>query len=95
MKRAQITMDDYLVHIKKTKEDLVKEWTPTAEKRAKLQLVLNEIAKTENIKAIPDEVDQEVSNLLSQHEGADEARVRTYVESVLTNEEVMKKLESY
>lgn len=93
LERAQLKMEDYLGHIKKTKEDLTKEWTPMAEKRAKLQLVLNEIAKKENITPDPSLVDHEVSHLLEQYKDADEKRVRVYIASVLTNEAVMKKLE--
>ncbi|HEU4677716.1 MAG TPA: trigger factor [Candidatus Paceibacterota bacterium] len=93
LKRAQLTMDDYLAHIKKTKEDLKTEWTPSAEKRAKLQLVLNAIAKKEAITADPELVESEVANLLLRYKDADKQRVRTYVESVLANEAVMKKLE--
>lgn len=91
--RANLKMDDYLTHIKKTKEDLLKEWTPAAEKRAKLQLILNEIAKKEDVKADPSLVDTQVDQLKEQYKDADEARVRVYVESVLTNEAVMKLLE--
>ncbi len=91
--RAQLKIDDYLGHIKKTKEDLKKEWTPSAEKRAKLQLVLNAIAERESIKPDPSLVDQEVSRLLEQYKDADEKRVRVYVESILMNDAVMKKLE--
>jgi len=93
LKRAQLKMDDYLNHIKKTKEDLIKEWTPSAEKHAKLQLVLNEIAKKENITPDPSLVDHEVSHILEQYKDADEKRVRVYVSSILTNEAVLKKLE--
>lgn len=92
--RAGLTMDSYLEHIKKSKEDLVQEWTPAAKKRAKLQLILNEIAKKEETKPDPSMVDQEVSRLLEEHKDADEERVRVYVASVLTNEEVMKMLEN-
>lgn len=93
LERAQLKMDDYLEHVKKTKEDLVKEWTLNAEKRAKLQLVLNEIAKKENITPDAGTLDHEVSHLLEQYKDADEKRVRVYVASVLTNEAVLKKLE--
>lgn len=92
--RAQLKMEDYLGHIKKTKEDLIKEWTPSAEKRAKLQLVLNEIGKKESIVPDPSLVDHEVSNLLEHYKDADEKRVRIYVTSTLTNEAVLKKLEA-
>lgn len=93
LKRANLNMDDYLAHIKKSREDLVKEWTPAAEKRAKLQLVLNEIAQKEEVTADPELVKTQVEQLKEQYKDADEARVRIYVESILTNEAVMKMLE--
>jgi trigger factor len=93
LERAQLKVDDYLTHIKKTREDLKKEWTPSAEKRAKLQLVLNEIAKVEKIEADPSLVDAQTDTLLAQYKDADEKRVRVYVTSVLTNEAVLKRLE--
>lgn len=91
--RAQLKIDDYLTHIKKTREELIAEWTPNAEKRAKLQLVLNEIAKKGDVKPDEGRVDHEVSQLLEQYKDADEKRVRVYVASVLTNDAVMKMLE--
>lgn len=94
IKRAGLSMEDYLSHVKKSMDDLKKEWTPAAEKRASLQLVLNEIAKAEKIEPDMEELEQQTKQLLEQHKGADESRVRVYVASVLTNEEVMKMLES-
>jgi trigger factor len=94
LERAQLKMDDYLGHIKKTREDLKKEWAPSAEKRAKLQLVLNEIAKREKIEADTSLVDMQTDALLAQYKDADVKRVRVYVSSVLTNEAVLKKLEA-
>jgi trigger factor len=94
LKRAQLSLEDYLTHAKKTKDDLKKEWTPSAEKRAKLQLVLNAIAKQEEVRPDSAMVNHEVAHLLEHYKDADEKRVRTYVESVLTNEAVMKMLEA-
>ncbi len=91
---ANMKMEEYLNHIKKTEEDLVNEWRPAAEKRAKLQLVLNEIAKAEDIKPDENELKQNVDMLMQQHKDADESRVRLYVASMLTNEAVMKLLEN-
>jgi trigger factor len=93
--RANLKMDDYLTHIKKTREELEKEWEPAAVKRAKLQLVLNEIAKVEKLTPDIDQVNEQTKVLLERFKDADEHRVRIYVASVLMNEEVMKKLESY
>lgn len=94
IKRAGLQMDDYLTHIKKTREDLKNEWTPSAEKRARLQLVLNEIAKVEKIEAEEAKVEEETKHLLDHYKDADKNRVRVYVTSVLQNEAVMKFLES-
>jgi trigger factor len=93
LSRAHLHMDDYLGHIKKTKDDLKKEWSPAAEKRAKLQLVLNEIAKKDKIEPEKAQLETQVEQLLSQYKDADEARVRVYVASVMQNEAVMKMLE--
>lgn len=92
--RSNLKIDDYLTHIKKTKEDLIKEWTPAAEKRARLQLVLNEIAKLEDIKPDKEQLEAQVKQLKEQYKDADEERVRVYVASVMTNEAVMQMLES-
>lgn len=93
--RANLKMDDYLSHIKKTKEEIIKEWEPAAIKRAKLQLVLNEIAKAEKLTPNTELIETQTKELLERFKDADEYRVRIYVASVLMNEEVMKKLESF
>ena len=91
--RAGLQMEDYLEHVKKTRDDLKKEWTPMAEKRAKLQLVLNEIARKEEV--VPDQiaVEREISSLMERFKDADRERATIYVETV-RNEAVMQKLES-
>ena len=95
LERSELKMDDYLVHIKKTREELRKEWQPAAEKRAKLQMVLNEIAKKEEMVPDKDKVEEQTKVLMERFKDADEYRVRLYVASVLLNEDVMQKLESY
>lgn len=94
LKRAQLSMDEYLAHIKKSEDDLKNEWRPAAEKRAKIQIVLDAIAEAEKI--TPDEtlVQEQVKALKTQYPDADEARVQTYVETILKNEAVMKLLEA-
>ena len=92
--RMGVKFDDYLRQIKKTKEDLEKEWEKDAEKRAKLQLILNKIAEAESIKPDPKEVEKEVSHILSHAKNADPARARVYVETVLQNESVFRFFEA-
>lgn len=92
--RAELKVEDYLAHIKKTKEELAEEWKPAAEKRAKLQLILNEIARKEEMTPDIEKVNEQTKGLMERFKDADEYRVRLYVASVLLNEDVMKKLES-
>lgn len=94
LKRSELKMEDYLAHIKKTKAELAEEWKPAASKRAQLQLVLNEIAKQEELVPDPEKVNEQTKELMERFKDADEHRVRLYVASVLLNEEVMKGLES-
>ena len=93
LKRSDLKMDDYLEHIKKTKEDMAAEWKPAAETRAKLQLILNDIAKDKDIKPDADEVNAQTEQLLERFKDADQHRVRLYVTSMLLNEATMKHLE--
>ncbi len=91
--RSGGTFEEYLKHIKKTEEDMRKEWRTDAVKRAKFQLTLNKIAVDEKITAPKKEMDKQISYLLEQYKDADPERVRTYVETILINEEVFKLLE--
>jgi len=88
------TFDEYLKHIKKTEEDIRKEWHTDAGKRAKSQLILNKITLEEKIIAPKEEVEKQVSHLLEQYKDADQNRVRIYVETLLTNEKVFEFLEN-
>ena len=94
LERANLKMEDYLKHINKTQDDMKKEWTPAAEKRAKLQLILNEIAKREEVKPDEAQLTEQVNQLMEQYKDADRHRVTVYVASVMTNEAVMKMLEA-
>jgi FKBP-type peptidyl-prolyl cis-trans isomerase (trigger factor) len=85
--------DEYLKHIKKTWEDLRKEWYPDAEKRAKTQLILQKISLEEKIEPKKEEVEKQIKFLTEQYKGADPERVKAYVEMVLVNDAVIKFLE--
>ncbi len=92
--RSQVNYDEYLAHIKKSEEDLKKEWQDLAEKRAKSQIVLNTIAKEENIAPSEEEIKKEMEVILSHDKNLDRFRVRMFVEGFLTNELVFRFLES-
>lgn len=91
-----MTMDDYLNRIAKSKDDLKKEWRESAEKRAKLQLILDEIARTEKIAPSEEEIIAEVSKIMDMYKDAhdvSEDRARAYVTQILTNGKVFEWLE--
>jgi FKBP-type peptidyl-prolyl cis-trans isomerase (trigger factor) len=91
--RMNVNLDDYLKSVKKTLDDLRKEWIPHAEKKAKLQLAINKIAETEKISAEEKEIEAEVARILEYYKDADRDRAYTYAAGVLTNEKVFQFLE--
>jgi trigger factor len=89
-----LKFEDYLKHLSKTKEDLRKEFRNDAEKKAKLALILNEIAKVEKINADPELVAKEVAAILEHYKDADPERAQMHAENILTNEKIFQFLES-
>lgn len=92
--RSGLSMEDYLKHVGKTKEALLEEFKPEAEKRAKMQLIINAIAKKESITSTDTEVEERTKQLLAMYPGADKARSEAYADMVLTNEKVIDLLEA-
>ncbi len=89
-----LKFDEYLKHLNKTMEDLRKEFRPDAIKKAKLALILNEIAKTEKIVADEEQVLAEVNHILEHYKDADPERARIHAENVLTNDKIFQFLET-
>ncbi len=88
-----LSVEDYLKHIKKTPEDLIKEWRPDAEKRAKVNVILGEIAKQEKITADKEAIAKQVEFLTTTYKDIDSLRAHAYVEHNLIMENVIKLLE--
>ncbi len=91
--RAGFTLDDYLKQSNKTKEGIMAEFKPEAEKRARIQLVLNAISRKENIVPSEEEVQKESERLMAMYPGADKMRTVAYVDMMLTNEKTLALLE--
>jgi trigger factor len=91
--RAGIDFTEYLTHIKKTEDDLKKDWHDTAVKRAQSQIVLNTIAREENITPKEEDIKKEMESILSHDKNLERFRVRMFVETFLTNELVFQFLE--
>ncbi|MFA6295282.1 MAG: trigger factor [Candidatus Paceibacterota bacterium] len=93
IERMGVKLDDYLKHAKKTLEEIRKDWRPHAEKKAKLQLLLNAISDAEKIKPDQKEIENEVDHIVEHYKEADREKASVYAETVLTNEKVFQWLE--
>jgi trigger factor len=93
IERMGVKLEDYLKHAKKTIEEIRKEWLPHAEKKAKLQLILNAISDAEKIKPDQKEIEAEVAHIVEHYKDADKERAAVYADTVLTNEKVFQMLE--
>ena len=94
-------IDDYLVSIKKSSEDMRKDWKENAEKRVKSSLALKEIARLENIAPEQSEIESEINKTLAHfkshanlEKNVDLASLYNYTKGVLSNEKVFNFLES-
>ena len=92
--RAGFTLDAYLTQTQKTKDGLLSEFTPEAEKRARFQLVINAIARDAKIMPTDEEVEKEAAHMMQTYPGADKARAMAYADMVLTNEQTLSMLEA-
>lgn len=91
--QAGIKMEDYLKQAGKTEEELLKEWRPHAENRAKMQLILNKIAIDEEL--LPEEktLEEQVENILKHNPSVSREQALVYVETQLANANVFTFLE--
>lgn len=94
VERAGLDFNEYYKQMKKTEEEVRNDLKPDAEKRARMELVLFEIAKLEKLTPSEEEVMKEAEALLARYPGADKLRAFAYVEQVLTNERVFEFLET-
>lgn len=88
----------YLEHIKKTEDDLGKDFHNTAVERLKAMMVINEIAKKENIKVEEKKISEKSEEILNSLKAenkikVDSVKLRNYVLDILTNEKVIEILE--
>ena len=80
----------------RTVEDVRKEWTPTSEKRARLQLVVSEIAKKEGIAIEDSDLDAEIARMAEERKVAaaelKESLVKNNLDSYMRSNLRMDKL---
>lgn len=87
------TIEEYLKSQDLTEGRLWEQLRRDAEKRAKTQIILNTLSVKENIRANIDEVEREMERFKKRETGMSEDQMRTYIETLLTNESVIQTLE--
>ena len=90
--------DDYLKHIKKTEEELKKDWEKDAIKRVKYGLILDQTTEQEKIEIPAEELEKEAGAMIEYHKNLgqdlDKERVKNYLSGIMRNEKLFQMLES-
>lgn len=92
--RAGLTFETYLEEIKKTREALRKEWHDAADKRAKVRLILAEIARLEKIEADEHKLAHELEHATKAYPQADKEALRAHISHAMRNDATLKWLET-
>ena len=94
--------EDYLNHLKKTRDELRLEMLPNAVKRVKSSLLIREIAVLEKIEASDKEIEEKILELKEQYKGNEEVQkmiqehhYKHYLKNILSNEKVLAKLKEW
>lgn len=95
-RQSGLEFSQYLENIKKSEDDLRKEFRPQGEMRVKAALIIRTVAKAETITAEDKQVEEEVQSTLKMYEGSPEIRTRIdspdyrdYVRSLQINRKVV------
>lgn len=96
LEQQGLGFEDYLKNLKKTEEDLAKDFTKGATERAKTALILRQIAKEEKILVSPTDLKEEldrVKEMYKENEKIDERladpEIQDYIASSLLNRQVL------
>jgi trigger factor len=84
IEQYRMSLEDYLKAINKTKEEFYNEANDLSEKELKKLLIIDEITKTEDIKASKKDIENEITSIKEQYKGqqiADDKTLFSIVES--------------
>ncbi len=95
-----MNFNDYLTKMGKTEDDVRKEWSPQAKKRIAAELVLQAVAKDEEIVVDSEEIEEEINKTMQYYKNVEEAekkidlpRLYTAVREQLQNRKTLEYLE--
>jgi FKBP-type peptidyl-prolyl cis-trans isomerase (trigger factor) len=87
------TFESYLAEVKKTHEELRATWKDAADKRAKVRLILAEIARKENLNPDEKSLAHELSHAKEHYKDASDEALRTHIAHAMRNEMTLRFLE--
>ena len=93
--RMGVAPDENFLKLKKTEDEMKKEWGDTAQKKVRIQIILDEIGEKEKLVPEEKEVQAEAERIMKAFPGADRHRARSYVEGILGNEKVFEFFEEH
>jgi trigger factor len=100
--RRGMLVEDYLKHIKKSREELRAQWRSRAAQRLKMALTVRQVAIEEKIEVSEDELDSELGKLRTSYHHDPEIlkqintpAYRDYTRNVMKNQKVFKRLKEF
>ena len=95
LEQQRMSMDQYLMLVKKSREEYMQELEPDAEKRVKSQLVLDEVIKKEEISVVPEEVEAlfRAYTQMGQSLPQTEEQIRALAQSLLREKAITRLVE--
>jgi FKBP-type peptidyl-prolyl cis-trans isomerase (trigger factor) len=93
LERMGTTIDAYLTQAKKSREQVRAEWKDAADKRAKVRLVLAEIARKENVEPDKERLEKELEHARKHVPNADPEALKAHIAHALRNEATLEFLE--
>lgn len=91
--RMGMELNKYLEQVKKTRDDMHKEWHDDAVARAKTQIIAAKIAEVEHLEPSKEDMDREIELLTKRYPNANKERIEGFVRMILENEKVFTFLE--
>ncbi|PIR84218.1 hypothetical protein COU18_00505 [Candidatus Kaiserbacteria bacterium CG10_big_fil_rev_8_21_14_0_10_51_14] len=93
LERAGQTFEGYLTQTKKTREQVRTEWKDAADKRAKVRLILAEIARTEKIEPDEKALEHELEHARKSYSAADPIALHSHIAHAMRNDATLRFLE--
>ena len=94
LSRIGQTLESYFAQTKKTREQVRAEWKDAADKRAKVRLILAEIARKENIEPDAKKLAHELEHARKHYPAADPIALRAHIAHALRNDATLQFLEN-